>query len=97
MTEIKRICELFGGIKTRNVSHVEHELRAHAVRNLAHALDVPVTAIGTGTADEHLWHEKIGQRLHIVIVDDASVGLYLVGQDSKYTDVTVPAELWPMY
>lgn len=68
-----------GGNETRDVSHVDNEVGADKVSNLAHALIVDQAAVGRGTGDQDLGAEKNNVLLELVIVDDAGLEIDAVG------------------
>ena len=55
------------------VCHVDHEQCAHAVGNLAHALVVPLAAVGAGATDDQLGTLALCDLFHLVVVNE--VGL----------------------
>lgn len=68
-----------GGDKTRNVCHINNEVSANEISNLAHALVVNQTAVGRGTGDKDLGAVKDDVLLKLVVVDDSSVQVDTVG------------------
>ena len=61
------------GDQTRNVSHVDDEVGANLIGNLAHALVVNQTAVGGGTGDQTLGAVHLGVTLKSVVVDDTGL------------------------
>ena len=68
-----------GGNEARNMGHVDNEVGADRVGNLAHALVVDEAAVGRGTSNEDLRPEQKSVLLELVVVDDASVEVNPVG------------------
>ena len=66
--------------KTRNVGHVNNEVRANLVSNLAHALIVDQTAVGRCTGDNALGAVELSVVLQHVVVNDASLEVDTVGE-----------------
>jgi hypothetical protein len=62
-----------GGDETRDVGHVDHQVGAHRVGNLAHALVVDQTAVGRRAGHEDLGSVERGRLLEHVVVDDAGL------------------------
>lgn len=62
-----------GGDQTGNVSHVDHEVAANSVGDLAHAGVVNLAAVGRGTGNKDLGAVHEGVLLELVVVDDASL------------------------
>lgn len=68
------------GNETRDVSHVNHEVGADGVGNLAHALVVNEAAVGRGTGNKDLGAVELGVLLELVVVDDAGLEVDTVGE-----------------
>lgn len=68
-----------GGNETGDVGHVDNEVGANRVGNLAHALVVDQAAVGGSTGDENLGTVQDGVLLELVIVDDAGLQVDTVG------------------
>ena len=66
--------------QTGNVGHVDHEVAADLVANLAEALVVNGTAVGRGTGDDDLGSVHEGVLLELVVVNDASLEVDTVGE-----------------
>jgi len=66
--------------QTGNVSHVDHEVAADLVANLAEALVVDGTAVGRGTGNDDLGSVHESVLLELVVVDDASLEVDTVGE-----------------
>ena len=58
--------------------HVDHEQCAHAVGNLAHALIVPLAAVGAGATDDQLGTLALCHLFHLVIVYQVGVGGHVI-------------------
>ena len=69
--------------KTRDMGHVHQEVAANLVGNLAHAGVVNLTAVSGGTGDEHLGTVHEGVLLKLIVVDEAGVEVYAVGESLK--------------
>ena len=69
-----------GRDKTRNVGHVNNEVRANLVSNLAHARIVDQTAVGRGTGNNALRTVELSVVLQHVVVNDASLEVDTVGE-----------------
>lgn len=68
-----------GGNETRDVSHIDNQVGADGVSNLAHALVVDQTAVGGGTGNKDLGAVQDSVLLELVVVDDTSVEVNAVG------------------
>lgn len=71
------------GDETRDVSHVDNEVSANAVGDLAHASIVDQAAVSGGTSDENLRAVELSILLEHVIVDDAGLEVHAVGESLK--------------
>lgn len=67
------------GDKTRDVGHIDNQVSANGVSNLAHALVVDQTAVSGGTGNKDLGAVQDSVLLELVVVDDASVEVDTVG------------------
>lgn len=67
-----------GSDKTRDVSHIHHEVRTVDVGNLAKTLVVPITRVSRSTTDQNSGLEEESVLLEGVIVDEAGSGVDLV-------------------
>ena len=63
-----RVVEQSGSDESGGVSHVDHEQCPYLVGDLAHALIVPLTAVGRATADDQLGFVFQSELLHVVVV-----------------------------
>lgn len=61
------------GNETRDVSHIDNQVGADGVSNLAHALVVDQTAVGGGTGNKDLGAVQDSVLLELVVVDDTSL------------------------
>ena len=61
--------------KAGDVGHVDHQVSAHLVGDLAHALEVDHAGIGGGAADDQLRLLLKGDALHFVVVDNLGLGV----------------------
>lgn len=61
------------GDQARDVSHIDDEVGANLIGNLAHALVVNQTAVGRGTSDQTLGAVHLGVTLESVVVDDTGL------------------------
>lgn len=68
-----------GGDETGDVSHIDNEVGANRVGDLAHALVINQTAVSRSTGDEDLGAVQEGVLLELVIVDDAGLQVDTVG------------------
>ncbi len=66
--------------KTADVSHVAHEHGSTFVSNSPHPGEVPVSRVRTSTRDDHLRPEVQSLLLKLVVIDEASLIVHLVGQ-----------------
>lgn len=65
--------------KTRDVSHINNQVGADGISNLAHALVVDQTAVSGGTGNEDLGAVQDSVLLELVVVDDTSLEVDTVG------------------
>src|SRR5690606_15355976 len=70
-----------GGHQAGDVGHVHPEDGAHLVGDGAHPPPVLVAGIGGEAANDHLGLGVEGDALHLVVVDDAGLGIQAVGYD----------------
>lgn len=68
------------GDQTGDVGHVDHEVAADLVANLAEALVVDGTAVCRGTGNDDLGSVHESVLLELVVVDDASLEVDTVGE-----------------
>jgi hypothetical protein len=68
------------GDQTGNMGHVDHEVAADLVANLAETLVVDGTAVGRGTSNDNLGSVHESVLLELVIVDDTSLEVDTVGE-----------------
>lgn len=64
-----------GSNQTGNVSHIDNQVSANGVSDLAHASIVDQTAVGRGTGNKDLGAVHLSVGLQGVIVDDTSLGV----------------------
>lgn len=67
------------GNKTRDVSHIDNQVGADGISNLAHALVVDQTAVGGGTGNKDLGAVQDSVLLELVVVDDTGLEVDAVG------------------
>lgn len=68
-----------GGDHSRNVSHISEHVGVDLVANLADALVVDQTAVGTGASNNDLGSVEYGELLELLIVDEAGLLVEAVG------------------
>lgn len=79
VAEVEGRLGLFAGNQTGNVGHVAHEVGAVLVGDLAHGVILELTRVGGGTADEELGAEERSVLLEALVVNEAGLGVDLVG------------------
>jgi len=72
-----------GSDKTRNVSHIDHEIAADLVTNLAEAGIVKVSAVGAGASHNDLGAVQHSVLLETVVVDQAGLKVATVWKRFK--------------
>ena len=78
MSPLHGVLQQSGGNQSGGVSHVNHQQGTHLVGNLAHALVVPLAAVGRAAADNQLRLVLHGQLLHLVVVHAARLLVQVV-------------------
>ena len=78
MSIFNRVIEQTSGNQTGGVGHVDHEQSTHLVGDFAHALVIPLAAVGRATADDELGLVLQGQLLHLVVVNTSSLTVEVV-------------------
>ena len=69
------------GDQTGKMSHVDHQISADLVGNLAEAAKVDDARIGRATGDDHLGPMPFGQRLDLIHVDEMIIAPDAIGHD----------------
>src|SRR5262245_36938440 len=69
------------GNETREVWHVDHEVRADRVGDLAETPEVPDARIGGAARDDDLRLRLVGDALDFVIVDEVVLAADMVRRD----------------
>ncbi len=69
------------GNQAGDVRHVDHQVGAHLVGDLAHALEVDDAGVCGSAAHDELRLHLEGNALHLVVVDKLGFGVYAVGHD----------------
>ena len=67
--------------RAREMGHVDHQVRADRVGDLAEALEVELARVGRPAGDDHLRPVLLGEALHLVHVDQARLAIDVVGDD----------------
>ena len=80
---LERVVLYLCGNETRDVGNVAHEVGALRLCRLGEALVVPVARVGTAARDEHARLEQVGVAVQALVVEQASLGVYLVGERLK--------------
>lgn len=82
-----------GGNQTRDVSHVDNEVGADLVSDLAHASVVDQAAVGGGTSDQALGAVELSVGLELIVVNDTGLKVDTVGEGLEVgRDSRDPAE-----
>ena len=83
---LHRVLQQTGGYQTGRMGHVYHQQGTHLVGYGTHAGIVPLTAVGTATADDELWTMLTSQLLHLVVVHTAGLTVQVVSHGAiQYT------------
>ncbi len=64
--------------KTCEMRHIDHEVRAHFVRDLAHAREVKLARIGASAPDDHLRALALGLLLKLIVINRFRVFAHLI-------------------
>lgn len=80
---LKRALDAAGSDQARNVGHIDDQVGADRVGNLAHALVVNLTAVRRGTGDERLGPVEDGRLGQHVVIDDSSFLVDTIGHGLK--------------
>ena len=67
--------------QARDMGHVDHQVCAHLVGDLAHALEIDDAGIGGSAAHDELRLHLEGNTLHLVVVDELGFGVNAIGHD----------------
>ena len=70
------------GDEARDVRHVDHEARAHAVRNGSHALEVDCARVGRRAAHDELRALGMGKTFKRVVIDGLGLGIEPIGEET---------------
>ena len=68
MCILNRVVEQSGSNQSGRVSHIYHKQSTNLIGNLAHALVVPLAAVGRAAADDELRLVLESELLHMVVV-----------------------------
>ena len=86
------VVEQAGSDESGGMRHVDHEQCAHLVGNLAHALVVPLAAVGGAAADDEFGLMLQGQLFHLVVVHASCLLIEVVAdgvvEDAGGVDLT---------
>lgn len=83
ITVLEGVGRLLSSHQTGDVGHIHHEDGTIVIGNLTHAGVVPFTGIRRSTADEDLGTEDGGVLLKLVVVDETSLGIDVVGHSGE--------------
>ena len=78
MRILDRIVEQSGGDQAGRMGHIDHQQRADAVGDLAHALVVPLAAVSRSSADNHLGFVFQCELFHRIVVDPTGTLVELI-------------------
>ena len=57
--------------KSRDMGHIDHEIRTDLIGNLTHSLEVDGTAVRARPRDDHLRMALLRDALHLVVINKA--------------------------
>ena len=83
ITVLEGVSSLLSSHQTGDVRHIHHEDGTVVIGNLTHTGVVPFTGIRRSTADEDLGTEDGGVLLKLVVVDETSLGIDVVGHSGE--------------
>ena len=69
------------GYQTRDMRHIDHQVRADLIGNLAEALEVDCAGICGRAADDHLGLAFLRDLKHLIIIDTMGFGIDAVADD----------------